>query len=110
MSEQYSKGYNTGYAAGYKSGVKDALSGAVGAAEHTQNLPIKGLCLSTRAYNALHQVGYQRIGELVKLSAEEIWRIRRLGCKSADEVARELHRYNIYGTAWDDFILKNADR
>lgn len=51
-----------------------------------ENMPIELLGLSVRSYNCLKRNKINTLGELMKLSADEIMKIRNLGQKSAAEL------------------------
>lgn len=54
------------------------------------NKPIESLDLSCRAYNCLKKYNINSIGELRKLSPEELLKIRNLGRKSTKEIQNKL--------------------
>lgn len=96
-----------GYLEGYETGVKDEKAGREKAYENNPalNLIIENLELSTRAFQCLRRMGCNRIGDVAEKDAESILKTRNMGKKSMDEIARALHKRNIVGTAWDQFIL-----
>lgn len=51
-----------------------------------ENMPIELLGLSVRSYNCLKRNKINTLGELMKLSADEIMKIKNLGQKSAAEL------------------------
>ena len=58
-----------------------------------KSTPIDALNLSTRSYNGLRRNGVCTIGELVALSEEEIFSMKNLGKKSAEEVFQKINEY-----------------
>ena len=106
-TDKYYKGYTIGYKAGYENGVEDARNTLVKdfPPEVLSEQPIEVLNLSVRAYNCLSRSGCVRIRDALKLSEGEILRIRHLGPKSADEIARALRACGIKFTQWDKFLL-----
>lgn len=105
--QYYDQGYRMGYLDGYENGVKDEKEGRKRAYENNPvlDLIIENLELSTRAFQCLRRMGCDRIGDVVAKDAESILKTRNMGKKSMDEIARALHKRNIVGTAWDQFIL-----
>lgn len=105
--QYYDQGYRTGYLDGYENGVKDEKEGRKRAYEDNPvlDLIIENLELSTRAFQCLRRMGCHRIGDVAAKDAESILKTRNMGKKSMDEIARALHKRNIVGTAWDQFIL-----
>lgn len=55
-----------------------------------KSLPIDRLNLSTRSYNVLRRNGISTIAELALLSEEDIFSIKNLGQKSAQEILNKL--------------------
>ncbi len=106
-SAQYSKGYYVGFFDGYQRGAEDARLGLPTACDPDSPLdqPIEALNLSHRAYNILHRTGYRYIRDLTTLDELEIYRIRNLGTKTADEVAKKLQAMGISHTNWCHFLL-----
>lgn len=105
--QYYDQGYRIGYLDGYENGVKDEKEGRNRAYKDNPilDLIIENLELSTRAFQCLRRMGCNRIGDVVAKDAESILKTRNMGKKSMDEIARALHKRNIIGTAWDQFIL-----
>lgn len=104
---EYDKGYSAGYQAGYQDGTTDAASGRTRpvASDEIQNLPIEQLGLSTRAYNCMVAAKCSRIGDVARLSEEQIATMKRLGRISANEIALALQAQGIKRTAWDNYLL-----
>lgn len=103
---EYSKGFTAGYRAGYQDGQKDAALGVQRAygSDEVLNQPIESLNLSVRAYNCLVAANCKRIGDVVRLSAEEISTMRQLGKVSANEIARAIKRHGLEHTAWEKYL------
>lgn len=55
-----------------------------------KHLPIEDLCLPTRAYKALKEAKIHQIGDLLKLSRNELRKIKNFGPKSLQEVSNAL--------------------
>ena len=60
------------------------------AAEIKDGTPLCELDLSVRSYNCLKRAGIDTVGDLRKLSADDLCRIRNLGRKSTEEITRKL--------------------
>lgn len=105
--DEYNKGYNLGYRAGYQNGIEDTRSGIVqqDAPDDILNLPIEVMNLTTRVYNSIHRAGFRRIHEIAVLGEMDIWKIKNLGRKGANEIARKLLEYGIKYTAWNRYLL-----
>lgn len=103
----YDQGYTHGYKAGYEMGRKDERTGREQAYEDNpdMNLTIENLNLSTRAYQCLRKLVCHKIGDVAQKEADDIWRTRNMGKKTADEIAQALRNHGIYNTDWDQFIL-----
>ena len=103
----YGEGYKTGYDQGYKDGYSDGQNGAEqpSISEELLNHPIDSLGLSVRAYNCLLRAGCERVGDAVRLSDDQIQRIRNLGAKSANEIACAIRDLGIPNTSWSTYIL-----
>ncbi len=99
-----SRDFLKGYRAGYQDGLAAGLQGQT-AAPDVRSLPIEALDLSVRALHCLTRAGCLRIGDVIRLSPEEIYAMRNLGRVTADEIARSLHRQKIFQTPWDHFLL-----
>ncbi len=100
-------GYRKGYAQGYKDGAYDTEIGVVpnGGHEDLYEQPVETMGLSSRALNCLKAYKCERIGDVVRVPDETIRRMRNLGTKTADEIARALQSCGIMRTAWDAFLL-----
>ena len=98
--------YNKGFLAGYRRGIEDCKSGLVDPLTDPDllNKPIPFLNLSKRPFNSLDRAGYRRIGDIVSLPKEEIWKIRNLGQKGLHEIAWALWNYGIRNSEWNDWL------
>ena len=104
---EYDKGYSAGYQAGYLDGTTDAASGRTRpvASDEILNLPIEQLGLSTRAHNCMVAAQCRRIGDVARLTEEQIATMKRLGRISANEIALALRAQGIKRTAWDNYLI-----
>lgn len=104
---EYNRGYSVGYQMGYQDGAADAASGKSRpvAPDEILNLPIEQLGLSTRAYNCMIAAKCKRIGDVARLSDEQIATMKSLGKVSANEIAQALKTQNVQHTAWDKYLL-----
>ena len=101
------EGYKTGYDQGYKDGYSDCSNGTEqpSISDELLNHPIESLGLSVRAFNCLRRAQCLRVGDVVRLSAEQIDKLRNLGPKSASEIACALGNMGIPNTNWCRYIL-----
>ena len=101
------EGYKTGYDQGYKDGYSDCSNGTEqpSISDELLNHPIESLGLSVRAFNCLRRAQCLRVGDVVRLSAEQIDKLRNLGPKSASEIACALGNIGIPNTSWCRYIL-----
>lgn len=104
--DEYKHGYQKGYDKGYKDGMEDAAQGKTfrGVTTETTTQSIDVLDLSIRAYNSLLRLGCRTIGDCMLLKQEQILNVRNLGKKTRIEIALALQKYDVTGTAWDEFI------
>lgn len=104
---EYNRGYSVGYKKGYEDGVLDTNRGITNpyASDEVMNLPIESLNLSMRAHNCLRSVPCKSIGDVVRLTAEQIWTIRNLGKISANEIAQAVKAHDIHHSAWEQYLL-----
>lgn len=65
---------------------------------------IETLDLSVRSFNCLKKRGCDTVGDVAKLSEEEIIKTKNLGKRSMIEIAKTLHSIGVTNTAWDEFI------
>ena len=74
---------------------------------------IDSLGLSVRSYNCLKRKGINTISELTKLSFRDLFRIRNLGRRSAEEIIEKLDKRMIphnFHEERDAFYAKNKDQ
>lgn len=104
---EYNKGYSKGYRDGYRHGRTDAENNVAFSygPEDLLSQPIQYLNLSTRAQQCMFGLGCKTVGDIVRLTEEQIMRTRNLGKKSADEIARKLNAAGAKGSPWDQFLL-----
>lgn len=104
---EYNKGYSKGYRDGYRHGRTDAENNVAFSygPEDLLSQPIQYLNLSTRAQQCMFGFGCKTVGDIVRLTEEQIMRTRNLGKKSADEIARKLNAAGAKGSPWDQFLL-----
>lgn len=104
---EYNRGYSVGYQTGYQDGASDATSGRSRpvASDETLNLPIEQLNLSTRAHNCMVAAQCKRIGDVARLSEEQIATMKSLGKISANDIAQALRKQDVRHTAWEKFLL-----
>lgn len=105
---EYKKGYELGYEKGYEDCAADQENGVTrnGYDIALMNLPLDSIGLDIRPYNCLLRSGCHTVGDCVRLNHEQISRMRNLGVKSADMIAKALHHLDIYNSAWDKFIIQ----
>ncbi len=97
LAQAYQRGYRAGYLDGKAAG--DPLPPEI------LQLPLEALGLPARPLNCLRNCGCQRVEDVAGLPQEAICRMRRLGRVSADQIARALRSQNLFGTAWDAWLL-----
>ena len=69
-------------------------------------LPIEDIGLTVRSFNCLIKRGCRIVGDVVKLTEDEIVKTKNLGMRSAIEIADKLQEMGITGTEWDGFATK----
>ncbi len=106
-TSEYNRGYSIGFSEGYSDGKVDGAAGVTQpyAADEVLNRPIESLNLSTRAHSCLRLAKCKRIGDVARLSDEEIRTMRQLGKVSANEIALAIKSLHIARTAWDRYLL-----
>ena len=106
-TSEYNRGYSVGYSEGYSDGKVDGAAGITKpyASDEVLNRPIESLNLSTRAQGCLRLAKCKRIGDVARLSDEEIRTMRQLGKVSANEIAQAIKSLHIARTAWDRYLL-----
>ncbi len=107
IKDEYNKGYHMGYGVGYKKGTEDEKNGKTPQNDQVNimGLPITELKLSTYTVNGLRRAGIEDLGGIVKQGEGGILVMRKIGPKSADEVARKLIELGIRYTAWEKYLL-----
>lgn len=65
---------------------------------------IEALDLSVRSFNCLKKRGCDTVGDIAKLSEEEIIKTKNLGKRSMIEIATTLRSIGVTNTAWDEFV------
>ena len=63
--------------------------------ENFKNMPIEELNISVRTYNCLKRHGVSTVGDLSKMTKEELTRIRNLGKRNYDEILEKLDNIGI---------------
>ena len=108
LGEEKQKAYDRGYQKGYEDAIADALNGFARPVQELSimALPLEVLKLDTRSYNCLYYNGCRSVGDCVRMDELHISRIRNLGKKSADAIARALRQKDIRNTDWDKFLIK----
>lgn len=99
------EGFTVGYKQGYKDGNADGRNGMEHPtiSEELLNLPIISLGLSVRAYNCLMRANCKCIGDVIRLSEQQIQTMKNLGVKTAGEIAAALKSKGIFNTNWDKY-------
>ena len=101
------RAYHEGYMAGYQRGIEDSRTG-VQTPPALLDCPLRFLNLSTRPFNSLDRAGYRRIGDIVSLNRQEIWKIRSLGTKGLHEIALALWDAGIRDSRWNEWLLSDG--
>lgn len=102
----YYKGYKQGYQDGYQDGLKDSKTGKH--IESQENgiaqIPIEAMEITTRAYNCLTRMGCRSVSDLLSLNNKDLQTARRLGIKTAMEIAHWLDSNGFHHTAWSRYM------
>lgn len=103
---EYNRGYTEGHRAGYADGVEDGRRGVTRelGPEHILNMPMEHLNLTMRSRNCLIAKNCKTIGDVARMSEDQIRIIRNFGKKSAAEVAQKLLEVGIKNTDWDLYL------
>lgn len=108
LIEEYKKGFEMGYVKGYEDAEADARNGFTRTKRDISimSLPLEILQLDIRPYNCLYYNGCRTVGDCIRMDEYHIRRIRNLGKKSADAIARALRRMDVRNTVWDQFLIE----
>lgn len=103
---EYNRGYSEGHRAGYKDGFEDGKRGVTRelGPDHILNQPLEQLNLSVRSHNCLVAKYCKTIGDVARLSEDQIRVIRNFGRKSAAEVAQKLRDIGITNSDWNTYL------
>lgn len=103
---EYNRGYSEGHRAGYADGFEDGKRGTIRelGPDHILNQPLEQLNLSVRPHNCLVSKHCKTIGDVARLSEDQIRVIRNFGKKSAAEVAQRLKDIGITNSDWDIYL------
>lgn len=103
---EYNRGYSDGHRAGYADGFEDGKRGVTRelGPDHILNQPLEQLNLSVRPHNCLVSKHCKTIGDVARLSEDQIRVIRNFGRKSAEEVAQKLKDIGITNSDWDIYL------
>ena len=63
------------------------------------------LDLTVRSFNCLRRAGYEKVGDIVGLTEEEILGIKNLGRKNLGEIAQKLISVGVEESAWLYFVM-----
>ena len=98
LAQERDAAYRRGFATGYERGQAEE-------AKPVENLdmPIEMLELSYHSLSCLKRAGFNTVGELVVLQAEQIWRIRGMGKKTIAEITNALWKIGVRCPRWDIF-------
>lgn len=98
--------YKRGYVAGYEAGRADALAGVTQPKtdETVLALPLKHVSMSARVWHCLCRAQCETVGDVARISEEDILRMHGVGTVTADKIARLLQSLGVFGTAWDLFL------
>jgi len=109
LIEEYTRGFESGYVKGYEAAETDTRNGFTRTERDISimSLPLEVLQLDVRPYNCLYYNGCRTVGDCIRMNEYDIKRIRNLGKKSADAIARALQRMDIRNTDWDQFLIED---
>ena len=74
----------------------------------TGDISIDDLGLSARAYNSLKRAGLESLGQVLKLSIDDLSGIRNLGKKSCDEIVAKLKGFGWKATSEKEKMIDDA--
>lgn len=106
VQEAKRKGFHEGYNAGYQNGVYDTQHGVTLTSQDNEQfrLPIECMAISTRALSCLTCAHLQTIGDVARVSGDQIRTMRNLGKITAAEIAKALQEMGIHHTEWEPYI------
>jgi len=102
-AHQYETGYHMGYLAGCRDGAKKAET--VPTQMDVLDMPIETMRLSSHARNVLTRMECKYIRDLLTVDQYDILKVRGMGQKTADEIARALLSYGVEHTDWYFYLL-----
>ena len=107
---EYNRGYSEGHRSGYADGFEDGKRGVARylGPDQILNQPLEYLNLSVRPHNCLIAKQCKTIGDVARLSADQIRVLRNFGKKSAAEVAQKLCKLGIQKSDWDLFLVSDS--
>lgn len=103
---EYNRGYTEGHRAGYADGFEDGRRGVVRelGPDNILNMPMEELNLTMRSRNCLISKNCKTVGDVARLSEDQIRVIRNFGKKSAAEVAQKLAEAGVKNSDWDLYL------
>ena len=109
LIEEYTRGFESGYVKGYEAAEADTRNGFTRTERDISimSLPLEVLQLDVRPYNCLYYNGCRTVGDCIRMNEYDIKRMRNLGKKSADAIARALRRMDIRHTEWNQFLIED---
>lgn len=109
LIEEYKKGFESGYAKGYEDAESDTRNGFTRTERDISimSLPLEILQLEVRAFNCLYYGGCRTVGDCIRMDEYHIRKMKNLGKKSANAIARALRRLDIRNTAWNQFLIED---
>jgi hypothetical protein len=104
--ENFYIGFRQGYIAGYHAGAEHCRKGLL--AKNLDNditrMPIESMSVSTRAHNCLRLAGCKYVADVIMLDTITLSTMRKLGPKTAREIAQWLNGNNLSNTPWDLYL------
>lgn len=64
--------------------------------ENLKDITLEELDISVRAYNCLKRHGVSTVGDLSKMTKEDLLKVRNLGQRNYDEIIQKLNNIGIY--------------
>ena len=94
------------YIVGYRDGVRDAQNGMdlTNIDSDLLKLPVEAMEITTRARNCLLWTKCYTIGDVLRLDADDIRKIRNMGSKTAAQIAHWLIAHGFYCSAWSEYL------